>query len=142
MEGPRVMAVLLLAAVLGCGGASAAVAAPTPAATVTPRTQPKGKIKLPAKLGVVTFDHEQHVKELKVACATCHHPSRPAKANAAEHQACRDCHTLPATPPVKTSLRAAFHDPKAGTGTCIDCHRKAAAQGQKAPLKCMECHKK
>ncbi len=113
-----------------------------PPATGAARAQPKGKIALPAKLGTVTFDHGKHAGERKVACATCHHPSRPANPLAAERQACRDCHTQPAAPPMKTSLQAAFHDPKAGTGICIDCHRQAAAKGQKAPLKCMECHKR
>lgn len=113
-----------------------------PASTARPAPQrPKGKVTLPAKLGAVTFDHEAHAGKRKIACATCHHPSRPQKPLAAEQQACRDCHTLPATPPMKTSLQAAFHNPTAGTGTCIDCHRKQAAPA-KAPVKCAECHKK
>jgi hypothetical protein len=87
----------------------------------------------------VTFDHEKHAGENKVACTTCHHPSRPQKPQAAENQACRDCHTMPAAPPMKTSLQAAFHDPKGATGTCIDCHRKKPGE---APVKCLECHKK
>ncbi|HSD65258.1 MAG TPA: cytochrome c3 family protein, partial [Vicinamibacteria bacterium] len=73
-------------------------------------------------------------------CATCHHASRPPKPSAAEQQACRECHTSPASPPMKTSLQAAFHDPKAGSGTCIDCHARSVAKG--APVKCLGCHKK
>jgi hypothetical protein len=87
----------------------------------------------------VTFDHEAHVGVHKVACATCHHPSRPAKPLASPTQACRDCHTMPAAAPMKTSLQAAFHDPMGATGTCIGCHKKA---GGKAPVKCLECHRK
>jgi hypothetical protein len=104
--------------------------------------QPKAKITLPAKLGAVTFDHGNHVGKLKVACAGCHHASRPEKPLAAEQQACRDCHTMPATPPLKTSLQAAFHDPKGSKGTCIDCHKQSVAKGTAAPMKCLECHKK
>jgi nitrate/TMAO reductase-like tetraheme cytochrome c subunit len=40
---------------------------------------------------------------------------------------------------MKTSLQAAFHDPKAAAGTCIDCHKQ---KGGPAPVKCLECHKK
>jgi len=101
--------------------------------------RPKGEIRLPAKLGAVTFDHERHASQPGTACATCHHPSRPHKPLASENQACRDCHTVPAAPPMTTSLQAAFHDPKAAAGTCIDCHKK---KGGPAPLKCLECHKK
>jgi len=110
-----------------------------PAATQPAARRPKGKITLPAKLGAVTFDHENHAGKLAIACTTCHHPSRPQKPLASENQACRDCHTMPAAPPMKTSLQAAFHDPKGATGTCIDCHKQ---KGGPAPVKCLECHKK
>lgn len=121
------------------GPAEKPVAAP-PAAPPRPAAKrPRGKITLPAKLGAVTFDHEGHAGKLGIACTTCHHPSRPQKPLASEQQACRDCHTMPATPPMKTSLQAAFHDPRGATGTCIDCHKK---KGASAPAKCLECHKK
>lgn len=97
-------------------------------------------VTLPAKLGAVTFDHDRHASRPGVTCATCHHASKPVKPLTRERQACRECHTSPAKPPVKTSLQAAFHDPKAASGTCIDCHARSAAQG--APLKCMDCHKR
>ena len=87
----------------------------------------------------MTFDHEKHAGKLEVACTTCHHPSRPQTPVASEKRACRDCHTMPATPPMKTSLQAAFHDPRGATGTCIDCHKQ---KGGSAPVKCLECHKK
>jgi len=92
-----------------------------------------------AKLGAVTFDHENHTGKRGIACTSCHHPSRPQKLLASENQACRDCHTMPAAPPLRTSLQAAFHDPKGATGTCIDCHKQ---RGGPAPVKCLECHKK
>lgn len=106
--------------------------------------RPKGEITLPAKLGDVTFDHEDHAGKRRIACTTCHHPSRPQKPLASENQACRDCHTMPAAPPMKTSLQAAFHDPKGGGGTCIDCHKKHAASTKdgSAPVKCLDCHKR
>jgi len=111
-----------------------------PVAPERPAAQrPRGKITLPAKLGAVTFDHERHAGKRGIACTTCHHPSRPQKPLASEQQACRDCHTMPAGPPMKTSLQAAFHDPRAAAGTCIDCHRKSAGS---APVKCLECHRK
>ena len=111
-----------------------------PAAPALPAAQPpKGKITLPAKLGAVTFDHENHAAKMAIPCATCHHPSRPEKPLAAEYQACRGCHTRPAASPMKTGLQAAFHDPRGAAGTCIDCHKQ---KGGKAPVKCLECHKK
>lgn len=111
-----------------------------PAAPARPAAQrPTGKITLPAKLGAVTFDHENHAGKRSIACTTCHHPSRTQKPLASGNQACRDCHTMPAAPPMKTNLQAAFHDPRAATGTCIDCHKQ---KGGSAPVKCLECHKK
>jgi len=109
-------------------------ALPRPAA---PR--PKGKVTLPAKLGAVTFDHENHAGKQGIACTTCHHSNRPQKPLASAQQACRECHTMPAAPPMKTSLQAAFHDPRGATGTCIDCHKQ---KGGSAPAKCLDCHKK
>jgi len=115
-------------------------AATQPAAPArTAAERPKGKITLPAKLGAVTFDHEDHAGKRAIACTTCHHPSRPQKPLASENQACRDCHTMPAAAPMKTSLQAAFHDPRSATGTCIDCHKQ---KGGSAPAKCLDCHKK
>ena len=128
------------AATTAAAPAVSAAASPPAKAPARPAPQrPRGEISLPAKLGAVTFDHERHAKQPGTTCATCHHPSRPQKPLASESQACRDCHTAPAVPPMETSRQAAFHDPKGATGTCIDCHRK---QDGAAPLKCLECHKK
>jgi len=116
---------------------------PPPAAPATPPgpppQRPRGKVTLPAKLGAVTFDHAKHADKLSIDCTTCHHPSRPQTPLASEKQACRDCHTMPATPPMTTSLQAAFHDPRGATGTCINCHKQ---KGAPAPVKCLECHQK
>ena len=113
-----------------------------PTAKLPARPRPKGKVALPAKLGTVTFDHQKHAEAMAIPCAHCHHPSRPEKPLAAEQQACRECHTSPATPPLKTSLQAAFHDPKASAGTCLGCHREAVAQGKHPPVGCPQCHKR
>jgi len=95
-----------------------------------------------APMGGVKFDHKAHLAAADKKCDTCHHASKPEKANKSAQEACTDCHTSTATPPMKTKLQAAFHDPMAKKGTCIDCHTKAAAAGKKAPAKCGDCHKK
>ncbi len=43
---------------------------------------------------------------------------------------------------MKTNSKLAFHDNLAKKGTCIDCHVKQAGAGKKAPVKCVDCHKK
>jgi hypothetical protein len=92
--------------------------------------------------GNVKFDHAKHSKMEGVKCDTCHHASKPEKPYAAKvtHQACEDCHTKPATAPVKTANP--FHVAMAKSGVCIDCHVKAAAAKKVAPAKCPDCHKK
>jgi hypothetical protein len=124
-------------------GATLPTPAPEPSAPIrASRAQPKGVVLLSAKLGAVSFDHGLHAGERKIACTACHHPSRPEKPLSAENQGCRECHTTPASAPMKTGLQAAFHDPKAATGTCIGCHKQTVAKGKAAPLKCTECHKR
>ncbi len=119
-----------------------AKASAPPAAKLPTRPRPAGKITLPAKPGAVTFDHKKHAETMAIACATCHHPSRPEKPLVAEQQSCRECHTTPATPPVKTSLQAAFHNPMAKSGLCAGCHAQSVAKGKAAPVKCADCHRK
>ncbi len=112
-------------------------------ATLTYAQAPKGPIVMKdAPNGVVTFDHPAHVKNAANKCETCHHASRPEKPATAPQQACRSCHTKDAVPPMKTKRQAAFHNPMAKSGTCIDCHAKQVAAGKTAPTKCNECHKK
>ena len=93
-----------------------------------------------APMGGVRFDHPAH---LKVAgkCEICHHPSKPEKPLKMPQEACTNCHTQPATPPVKINRQKAFHNPTATAGLCIDCHRTEDLQGKGAPLKCIDCHK-
>src|SRR3990172_1950269 len=93
-------------------------------------------------LGGVKFEHKLHAEARGIKCETCHHPSKPQKPAAAPQQACAECHEKTAKPPMKTFLQAAFHNPRATAGTCIDCHTAENAKGKKAPVKCFECHKK
>jgi len=93
-------------------------------------------------MGGVKFEHKLHSDTRGAKCETCHHASKPEKPNKSAQQACTDCHTKTATAPMKTKLQAAFHDPLAKKGTCIDCHIAENAKGKKAPVKCLDCHKK
>ena len=56
-------------------------------------------------------------------CEVCHHSSKPEKPLKTPQEVCTDCHTKPATPPVKTGLPAAFHNSTATAGLCITCHK-------------------
>ena len=93
-------------------------------------------------MGGVKLMHKLHVERAANKCETCHHASKPAKANTTPQQACRDCHTKTAAAPMKTKLQAAFHNPTAQAGNCITCHKTENAKGKKAPVKCADCHKK
>ncbi len=95
-------------------------------------------------LGNVTFNHKAHTTTYGVTkCETCHHASKPEKPMKAAQEKCTNCHTKIAAAPMKTKLQAAFHDPMAKKGTCVDCHQQAIAKGnKKAPAKCADCHKK
>jgi hypothetical protein len=103
-------------------------------------TAPGTVILKGAPMGGVKFDHKTHTVGTK--CETCHHASKPEKALASPHQKCQDCHTTTATAPMKTKAQAAFHNPAANAGVCIDCHKAETAKGKKAPTKCTECHQK
>ena len=104
-------------------------------------TAPGTVILKGAPMGGVKFDHKAH-EGRGVKCETCHHASKPEKALASAHQKCQECHTTTATAPMKTKAQAAFHNPAATAGICIDCHKAEDAKGKKAPMKCMECHQK
>jgi nitrate/TMAO reductase-like tetraheme cytochrome c subunit len=93
-------------------------------------------------LGGVKFEHKLHVARAEGKCVTCHHASKPEKPLKAAQEACTDCHTKPPQAGMTTGLPDAFHKPGAAAGTCIDCHKLQDAQGKKAPIKCMDCHKK
>ncbi len=93
-----------------------------------------------ATMAPVTFNHATHEKLAK--CDACHHASKAAMPLKAPQQACTDCHTKAGSEKVTTKLQAAFHNPTAKAGLCIDCHSKQAAAGKKTPKTCNDCHKK
>ena len=93
-------------------------------------------------MGGVRLEHKLHTQRAGNTCTTCHHASKAEKPATAPQQACSDCHTKVAAAPMKTKYQAAFHNPTAQSGACIDCHKTENAKGKKAPLKCVECHKK
>jgi len=94
-------------------------------------------------LGAVKFPHKLHAETYAGGkCETCHHPSKPEKPATAAQQACRDCHTTPPAAGMKTKTQAAFHNPMAKSGTCIDCHLKEKAAGKNPPTTCGKCHSK
>lgn len=92
-------------------------------------------------MGAVTFPHLVHTR-VAGKCEVCHHVSKPEKPLKSAQEACTDCHTKPATPPVKTGLPTAFHNPSATAGLCITCHKTENAEGKAAPVKCADCHNK
>ncbi len=104
-------------------------------------TAPGTVILKGAPMGGVKFDHKAH-EGRGGKCDTCHHAAKTEKAPKAAHENCQDCHTATATAPMKTKAQAAFHNPTATAGVCIDCHKAEDAKGKKAPTKCMECHLK
>jgi hypothetical protein len=88
----------LFAALLAVAVATAASAAPPPK-----------KVTLGAKAGVVTFDHEAHLK-LADGCKACHAtPGAKLKGKDQAHALCMDCHKAK----------------KAGPTKCGDCHKKS-----------------
>ena len=113
--------VVLLALLVAVGLALAATA---------PDTVPLDKVK--DKMAPVVFPHQKHAVDQKIECKTCHHKDAdPAKAVVS----CYNCHKAVAegkTPDAKT----AFHT------RCQGCHKEKQAANPKAPIKCMDCHKK
>ncbi len=132
--------VRLLAA---CACATALVAVTVAAVHAQAAKQPAGAVVMTgAPTGGVKFEHTLHAKDRGIKCETCHHASKPEKPMKGTQEKCQDCHTKIATAPMKTKTQAAFHDPMAKKGLCIDCHLESNAKGKKAPTKCPECHKK
>lgn len=113
------------------------------APAVLGQAQPPDTVVLTGSpMGGVKFPHKVHGELAGGKCETCHHPSKTEKPATAPQQKCSECHTKTAEAPMKTKLQAAFHDPMAKKGTCVDCHLKENAGGKAAPVKCPECHKK
>jgi hypothetical protein len=114
-------------------------AASSPAASQQAPTEPI-TLKGPS-MEAVKFPHSAHTR-VAGKCEVCHHASKPQKPLKSAQQACTDCHTKPPTPPVTTSLPAAFHNPSATSGLCISCHKTENTEGKAAPVKCAHCHQK
>jgi hypothetical protein len=94
-----------------------------------------------APRGDVTFTHGKHSRQAE--CRSCHHDSRAEKPLEKEYQKCTACHTTPATDPVTTTLRNAFHDTVKKEGICYNCHKDEAAKGgERLPGLCADCHRK
>jgi hypothetical protein len=91
------------------------------------------KITVKSKRGDVTFSHDAHAKDAKIACAKCHHNLDKAK----DQHKCSDCHKAQKEGDV-SSLKDAFHN------SCTKCHKaeKAKKADTKAPTLCNDCHKK
>ncbi len=88
--------------------------------------------------GKVIFLHGKHSKAFE--CSSCHHESRAEKPLTKSREKCEDCHTAEPTPPMKTSLKLAFHNTVTREGTCLTCHKKQNEAGKSAPVGCMDCH--
>lgn len=127
---------LALAAALALGAAlPGRLAAQTTAEPAGPDT-----VVYTPERGKVTFTHAAHAKASE--CKSCHHESRPEKPLTEARQKCGACHTEPATDPMKTGLRAAFHNTVERSGTCFDCHKKQLEAGKTVPSACRDCHKR
>ena len=90
----------------------------TLAAPVTAEDQGPPEVKLPAKLGTVTFPHRVHQERIG-NCQTCHHKG-------VEAGACRGCHDIVKRAP---QGKDAFHK------VCRGCH-----EDQGGPTQCNGCH--
>ena len=92
-----------------------------------------------APLGDVTFSHAAHATMTE--CVACHHESRPEMPLESEYQPCSACHTKSPTPPMTTSIRDAYHDARAQSGICVDCHTEETTSSEATvPVRCTECH--
>jgi hypothetical protein len=126
---------VLAAALLGGALVPAGLAAQETAEPTGPDT-----VVYTPRRGTVTFTHGKHAQLAE--CASCHHESKPAKPFAGSaREKCSACHTTPATEPVTTTLRNAFHNTTENTGMCLSCHVTEAAAGKTVPAVCNDCHK-
>ncbi|ORJ61560.1 cytochrome c3 family protein [Geothermobacter hydrogeniphilus] len=76
-------------------------------------------IKLPAKMGTVTFPHKAHQERI-ADCKTCHHKG-------VEAGACRSCHDGTKAPKFKNAAHKrckGCHKEKGVSTSCKTCHKK------------------
>ncbi len=100
------------------------------------------------KKSLVTFSHQKHNVDYKVACDDCHHVYKDGKnvwKEGNEVKKCECCHTGAKAPKepklskkeqIKGYMYSAIHE------NCKGCHKAAKKDGKAAPTKCGECHPK
>ena len=92
------------------------------------------------KKGPVKLSHKKHSADYKVACTDCHHDYQDGKNVWKEGEPvkkCCACHNPLKKQEKGLKLNTAYHK------NCKGCHKKAVADGKKAPhKKCNECHQK
>lgn len=92
------------------------------------------------KKGPVKLSHKKHSEDFKIACTGCHHDYQDGKNvwNEGEPvKKCSACHNPLKKQDDVLKLSLAYHK------NCKGCHKKATADGKKAPFKkCNKCHEK
>jgi major membrane immunogen (membrane-anchored lipoprotein) len=139
---------LMVMLAIGC---SLILAAGSYAGTKMPTEIKLEKEGFKTKKSVVTFNHQKHVADYKIACGDCHHDDkgqpRTDLKEGDEVKSCFDCHTKPGELKGKKAkgltkaeklayIGNAFHE------NCIGCHRAYDKKNKTkaAPTKCTECH--
>ena len=93
------------------------------------------------KKGPVTFSHNTHNKDYKIACADCHHVYDGGKNTWKEGNAvqkCSECHDAVKSKGKVKKLMLAYHK------NCQGCHKKLKKAAKKTgpTTKCNQCHQK
>ena len=76
------------------------------------------------------FPHSAHT-HVAGKCEVCHHASKPEKPLKSAPEACTECHTKPPTPPVNTSLQAAFHNHSATPDSALVVTKRKTQKGRR-----------
>jgi hypothetical protein len=104
------------------------------------------------KEAIVTFTHQKHTVDYKIACGECHHDDKGQPLELKEGdpvKSCFECHNKPGELKGKKAKglskkeKRAYHA-NAIHDNCIGCHRKYNRENKTkaAPQKCSECHPK
>lgn len=133
---------LLVAVCFGLVMAGVAVATDKGPETITmdSKVYPKHKKSL------VTFSHQKHNVDYKIACDDCHHVYKDGKnvwKEGDEVQKCDACHTgakAPREPKLSKEEKIKGYQYSAIHENCKACHKAAKKEGKAAPTKCSECH--
>lgn len=137
---------LLIAVCFGLVMASVAVANDKGPETITMDS----KVFPKHKKSLVTFSHQKHNVDYKIACDDCHHVYKDGKnvwKEGDKVQKCEACHTGAKAPrepklskkeKIKGYMYSAIHE------NCAGCHKglKKANKELVIPTKCGECHPK